>query len=81
MPKVLEVLAKPMEDGSTAAGLFNRSTKPAKVTLRWADLKIEGKRRVRDLWRQKDLGVFEGEFSAEVRPHGVVMVQLFRDEK
>lgn len=80
MPKVLEVLARPMEDGSIAAGLFNRSARPARVTLRWADLKIEGKRRVRDLWRQKDLGVFDGEFSSEVRPHGVVMVQLFGEK-
>jgi len=35
---------------------------------------------VRDLWRQKDLGVFEGEFSAEVRPHGVLMLQLFAEK-
>src|SRR5258708_39416697 len=69
-----------MEDGSEAAGLFNRSTKPARVTLRWADLKIEGRRRVRALWRQEDVGVFDGEFTAEVRPHGVVMAQLFAEK-
>jgi alpha-galactosidase len=80
LPKVLEVLARPLEDGSYAAGLFNRSTKPAKVTARWADLKITGKWRVRDLWRQKDLGSFEGEFSADVKPHGVVMVRLLREK-
>jgi alpha-galactosidase len=79
LPKVLEVVAKRMEDGSRAAGLFNRSTKRAKVTLRWADLKLQGKWRVRDLWRQKDLGVFDGEFSAEVAPHGVALVQLFEE--
>jgi alpha-galactosidase len=83
MPKVLEVVAKKMEDGSKAVGLFNRSTKTAKVTLKWDDLKkidakfAGGKFRVRDLWRQKDIGVFEGEFAADVNPHGVVMVQLF----
>jgi alpha-galactosidase len=76
LPKTLEVLARPMEDGSIAAGLFNRSTKPGRVTARWADLKIQGRWRARDLWRQKDLGVFEGEVAAEVRPHGVVLVQL-----
>jgi alpha-galactosidase len=76
MPKVLEVLAKGMEDGSRAAGLFNRSTKPAKVTARWEALGIKGRWRVRDLWRQRDLGVFEAEFSADVPPHGVVLVQL-----
>ena len=76
-PKGLEVLAKKMEDGSRAAGLFNRSTKPAKVTLKWTDLGLKGQWRVRDLWRQEDLGVFENEFAAEVSPHGVVLVQLF----
>jgi alpha-galactosidase len=81
LPKALEVLARPMEDGSYAAGLFNRSTKPARVTLRWADLKIQGRWRVRDLWRQKDLGVFEGEFSADVHPHGVVMVQAHAEKQ
>jgi alpha-galactosidase len=80
LPKVLEVLARPLEDGSVAAGLFNRSTKPAKVTARWADLKIAGRWRVRDLWRQKDLGTFDGEFAADVKPHGVVMVQLFQEK-
>jgi alpha-galactosidase len=79
-PKFLEVVAKSMEDGSKAAGLFNRSTKPAKVTLKWADLKLSGKWRVRDLWRQKDLGVFEGEFGTQVAPHGVVMVQLLAEK-
>ena len=100
MPKYLEVVAKRMEDGSKAAGLFNRGTRPAKVTLRIEDLrKIDapfgrrwdeakkadaaykgGKWRVRDLWRQKELGVFEGEFTAEVNPHGVVMVRLFEEK-
>jgi alpha-galactosidase len=80
MPKLLQVLAKSMEDGSRAAGLFNRSTKPAKVTLDWSSLKIAGRWRVRDLWRQKDLGVFEQAFSAEVAPHGVALVQLFEQK-
>jgi hypothetical protein len=26
------------------------------------------------------VGVFDGEFAAEVRPHGVVMVQLFAEK-
>jgi alpha-galactosidase len=80
MPKLLQVVAKSMEDGSKAAGLFNRSTKPAKVTLEWSSLKIAGRWRVRDLWRQKDLGVFERAFTTEVDPHGVVLVQLFEQK-
>ena len=31
---------------------------------------------VRDLWRQKDIGVFQGNFETKVPPHGVVLVRL-----
>jgi alpha-galactosidase len=71
------VLAKEMADGSTAVGLFNLADDHAgDVTVKWSDLKIEGKRTVRDLWRQKDLGVFDGQFTANVPSHGVVMVRV-----
>ncbi|NOZ62764.1 MAG: alpha-galactosidase [Calditrichaeota bacterium] len=72
------VYARKMEDGSLAVGLFNRDFRGKKeVTAKWEDLKISGKWKVRDLWRQKDLGVFEGKFSGEVPVHGVVLVRMF----
>lgn len=71
------VMAKELEDGSLAVGLFNPGDNGSKkITLKWADLNITGKYIVRDLWRQKDLGVYQNEFSAEVNQHGVVMVRL-----
>jgi alpha-galactosidase len=72
------VMAKDMEDGSKAVGLFypGDSTATQSVVARWQDLGITGKYIVRDLWRQKDLGVFEGEFKADVPRHGVVLVSL-----
>ena len=72
------IMAKDLEDGTKAVGLFNPGDSLAtqKVTLRWSDLGIKGKYIVRDLWRQKDLGAFEGEFSADVRRHGVVLIAL-----
>jgi alpha-galactosidase len=73
----LEVWAKPMEDGSVAIGLFNRDETAKTVTAKWADLKLSGKMRVRDLWRQKDLGTFDSQFGAEIPRHGVVLVRLF----
>ena len=77
-----EVWAKEMADGSRAVGLFNRDDRePRTVTARLADLGIRGKCRVRDLWRQKDLGVFEGKFEAAVLVHGVVLVRIFPMEK
>jgi alpha-galactosidase len=45
--------------------------------LQWTDLKITGRETVRDLWRQKDLGAFEGSFSAPVASPGVVLVRIF----
>ena len=71
-----EVWAKPMEDGSMAVGLFNRSQREQTVTVTWSDLGITGQQSVRDLWRQKDLGKFTGQFQAQVGRHGVVLVKI-----
>jgi len=72
-----QVWAKDMQDGSKAVGLFNTAEIEMDVAVLWSDLKISGKQRVRDLWRQKDIGVFEGRFQARVPRHGVVLVRLF----
>ena len=73
----LDVFTKPLEDGSLAVGLFNRGSMDATGAVTWADLKLSGKQRVRDLWSQKDLGVFQGKFETPVAPHGVVLVRVF----
>jgi alpha-galactosidase len=72
----LEVWARDMEDGSLAVGLFNRGEEATAVTAKWSDLGIKGKRIVRDLWRQRDLGKYDSEFKADVPRHGVVLVRL-----
>ncbi|HML75051.1 MAG TPA: NPCBM/NEW2 domain-containing protein [Anaerohalosphaeraceae bacterium] len=71
-----EVWAKQMEDGSMAVGLFNRSQREQTVTVTWSALGITGRQSVRDLWRQKDLGEFTGQFEAQVGRHGVVLVKI-----
>lgn len=72
----LEVWAKKLEDGSMAVGLFNRGKGEANVVARWEDLGISGKHTVRDLWRQTDLGSFEGSFTAKVASHGATLVKI-----
>ena len=72
----LEVWAKELEDGARAVGLFNRGEQAARVIAKWSDLQIQGRWRVRDLWRQKDLGAFTDRFEVEVNPHGVVYLRL-----
>lgn len=74
----LEVWAKELEDGSKAVGLFNRGEDAAPVTVKWAALGISGKKMVRDLWRQENLGKFNGQFQAQVPRHGVVLVKVSR---
>jgi len=73
---VLEVWAKEMEDGSRAVGLFNRGETNAVVSAKWSDIGVTGNQRVRDLWRQVDLGTYENQFEASVPRHGVVLVKL-----
>ena len=72
----LLVYAKDLDDGSKAVGLFNRSDKESEITAPFQAIGANGKQIVRDLWRQKDLGHFEGEFKTKVAPHGVVFVKV-----
>jgi alpha-galactosidase len=71
-----EVWGRDLEDGSKAAGLFNRGEKEATVTAKWSDLGLTGRKKVRDLWRQKDAGEFDREFKTMVPRHGVVLVRI-----
>jgi len=74
-----EVWAKEMEDGSRAVGLFNLDPyEPRMVRIDFSALGLgSGPYRVRDLWRQKDLGNFSNYFEAQVAPHGVVLIRIF----
>src|SRR3984893_15981444 len=44
-----EIWTRPLSGGSHAVALFNRAAEPTKVSVRWADLGISSKSRVRDL--------------------------------
>jgi alpha-galactosidase len=71
------VLAKPMADGSLAVGLFNLSESRRDVAVTLSELGLAGGCRVRDLWRQRDTGDCNGQYTAPVRRHGVSLVRLF----
>jgi alpha-galactosidase len=71
-----EVWMRKLEDGSLAAGLFNRDTTAHKVTALWTDLGISGRHKLRDLWRQKDIGSYSEKFTVNVPGRGVVMVKI-----
>jgi len=71
------IMAKDMEDGSKAVGLFNTSPVESRIAVTWKELEIEGVHRVRDLWRQKNLGTYKNRFEAKVPRHGVKLVRFF----
>jgi len=70
------LVVKPLADGSKAVGIFNKSEGMLQATARWEDLEIKDTYRIRDLWRQRDVGVFEGEFSVAVPPHGMLLFKF-----
>jgi len=46
-----------------------------KMTLNLVDLHLRGKVKARDLWRQKDIGIFNDTFTTDVAYHGVIFVR------
>ena len=74
----LEIWEKDMEDGSKVVGLFNTGFFESESYLNWETLKISKEWRVRDLWRQKDLGIYTDKFKTAVPGHGVVLIRLFQ---
>ncbi len=73
------IMVKPMVDGSLAVGIFNLKDGVQEISIKWDQLQITGNKRVRDLWRQKDLGVFSDHFTTEIQPHGVSMIRIFNE--
>lgn len=72
----LEVWTRPLEGARTAVALFNRGAAPATVEATFAELGIAGRAGAIDVWAERSLGLMEGRVSAEVEPHGVVLLVL-----
>lgn len=72
-----EIWARPLADGSIAAGLYNKSSREQVVPF---DLEKNGilcKWRIRDVWCQEDVGVFMGKYEASVPGHATQLVRLY----
>lgn len=74
----LEVWSKTLSDGSRAVILFNRGASESEVSVSWEQIGYPNhiSAKVRDLWTHKDLGPFNGAYSAKVASHSVVMVKV-----
>jgi len=85
-----EMWVKDLEDGSKAVGLFfpaNEKKTPAdyfpwnkpsktEMIVDAGEIGIAGRFRVRDLWQQEDIGIFDRAFTIEVPYHGVALLRI-----
>jgi len=73
-----QVWMKTLEDGSHAVGIFNLTEQYQTISINWKDIELvkPDSKKVRDLWRQKDLGMFRDAFSTKVAPHGVTFIKV-----
>jgi alpha-galactosidase len=78
----LRIYAKELEDGSRAVGFFNLGATPADLQFKeFGKLGLSGKQHVRDLWRQKELGVVNAakdKLPLIIPAHGVVLCSFKR---
>jgi alpha-galactosidase len=70
------VLVKPMADGTKVVGLFNIGSAPRSISLALQDIGVASAVKIRDVWRQKDLGRFNNSYSTDVPPHDVMMIRI-----
>jgi alpha-galactosidase len=84
------VMIRDLEDGSLAVGLFHITGKdsdpagylnwgePVKTGISSQELGIPDRFSVRDVWQQKDLGVFTGKYETELPYHGVKLLKILK---
>lgn len=86
----IQIWLKHLEDGSYAVGLFNIAHfgKSPQSYFRWGDeravsyqfdfnqIGLQGKFRLRDVWRQKDIGTFSQSWQTEIKHHGVLLLKM-----
>ncbi|WP_319268602.1 putative Ig domain-containing protein [uncultured Draconibacterium sp.] len=72
----VEIVVKDLAGGSKAIGLFNKNEKEQVITMDWETVGLKGEKKIRDVWRNKDIGTFNDSFSASVRSHGTVLIRV-----
>src|SRR5579862_1582739 len=73
----LETWIKPLKDGGVAVGVVNLDSAPANATVKAGDLGLKGSpHSARDLWAHKEVKFANGEYSASVPAHGVLMLRV-----
>jgi alpha-galactosidase len=71
-----ETWVKPLKDGSVAVGVVNLDSAAVSTTVKASDLPLKGAvRSARDLWTHADVKFANGEYTATVPAHGVLLLR------
>lgn len=73
------VLAKDIEQRNgtiRAVALFNCESSAKTMRINFAGIQLTGKIKVRDLWKQENIGEFEDYYEVEVPSHGIAMLRI-----
>jgi alpha-galactosidase len=74
----VEIWEKELHDGNRAIAIFNKNSFDSQIPVDWNALGYNAECRVRDLWRQKDLGDMKKTKSFNIPSHGCMMLKVFR---
>jgi len=79
----VEVLWRPLADGSIVVGIYNRGEEPTEAGFAWDSLNLGPTKNLhaRDLWKHTDVAVTGDKFSATVPVHGVALVRVSSTKK
>jgi alpha-galactosidase len=75
----IEVLMRPLHDGSVAVGIFNRTGQPVRTKFSRSSLPADltGREiKVRDLWKHEAVELKDGALNTTVPGHGVVLLSF-----
>ncbi len=71
----IQVWKKKLADGKYALGIFNLGKETESYSLNLQEAGLEKNVKLRDLWRQKNLGTFKDKFEIKIPSHGVVLIK------
>ena len=89
-----QVWKRELENGDYAVGIFNiagygktpqsyfrwGNEQPKSFALNFNEISLVGNFNIRDVWRQKDLGIFKGKITTSIPHHGVMMFRFKKNK-
>ena len=76
-----QIWLKKLDGGNFAIAVFNLSENYLEIKVPLKDYGLMGKWLIRDLWRQKNMGVYDHNFDSKIPPHGVNLYKLSFNSK